>query len=696
MDSEHINYHKRLNKFSIKKFRLRDLMNTKIEEILDNQNTRFGKVGLRNLGNTCFMASAIQCLSHCEDLTKFFLLKYYENDINANSPFGSGGHIANAYYQLISNLWNSNLEYLSPSELRHVLVKIVKKFQGFGQQDSHELLTYLLDSLHEDMNRNQTKPYIEMKEKMAEETDSEASKRWWTNHLKRENSIIVDLFQGQFKGTINCPKCDKISITYDPFMYLGLPIPSNQNKITMKYFPNILREFEYKYYEIDIPLSGNSSIKTQDIKIHLNQKFSRKFNNFNSNKMDLSRILRWFDLVVLTNEKMFKRVLKDDEEIAKVIENEGEIIAYERYPNREHFNERHDSVLYLNPINLKEESSMVFFNKTKTNNLYYPIALTVNRKENIKDLYFEIFKIYRKIIKDRQKTDINLALENLSIGKFDYLNKEFEIFFKQSKYNKVDLESPEVPFDLYFMNNIPEPTGFFSSKQICEFCDNKKCEFCRVCDSLDWNQSINNIFKRLKIERTICLLINFKDFQRNKFFNGEIFPFNVDEISKKPIILKSNMVNIYDCFNLFRSEEKLENENSWYCSNCKEHQEATKKMEIYKAPNILIIQLKRFKIKSTNAIMGMLKNGKNESKIDYPINGLDLKNYVVGDDNSHIYDLIGISQHFGNLSSGHYTALCKNLNKWYEFDDESVSHCPENKVVNSSAYLLFYRKRVDN
>ena len=208
---------------------------------------------------------------------------------------------------------------------------------------------------------------------------------------------------------------------------------------------------------------------------------------------------------------------------------------------------------------------------------------------------------------------------------------------------------------------------------------------------------INNIFKKLKIERTICLFINFKEFNRNKFFNGEIFPFDIDEILKKPLILKSNLVNIYDCFNLFRSEEKLENENAWYCSNCKEHQEATKKMEIYKAPDILIIQLKRFKIKSTNSIMGMLKNGKNESKVEYPINGLDITNYVVGgDDSSQIYDLIAISQHFGSLSSGHYTALCKNQNKFYEFDDECVNFCPDNKVVNNSAYLLFYRKRIDN
>lgn len=663
-----------------------------MEDILDTSNSRLGKVGLRNLGNTCFMNSALQCLSHCEELTKFFLLKYYENDINSRSNYGSGGQIASSYYDLIYNLWNCNSDFLSPGEFRHMLIKIVKKFQGFSQQDSHEYLTYLLDSLHEDMNRNLSKPYIEMKEKEANESDSEASKRWWENHLKRENSIIVDLFHGQYKSTIMCPQCSKISITYDPFMYLGLPIPANQNKIYLKYFPNIFKEQEYKYHEFEFPLSSHKSITTKDIKHYVHHK------NITNNIQitDYPTYLRLYDVVALSKEKLFKRVLKEDEEILSVIEKEGEIIVYEKFFNAKQLDNKNFFTFYINPIFFKEESSLIFFNKTTRNSLYYPLLLTMNKENKIKNIYFEIFKILRSSLKDIRNTDINKFYECKANNQLDYLNKEFDLFFKVEKYEKIDFEDVNIPFDLYFLNNIPEPTGFFSSKISCEFCEEKNCEFCKLTNSFDSNQNISIIASRIKTQRPICILVNIRNPQKCRFFNNDIFPFNLEEVSNKSLIHKSSRITLNDCLNLFRSEEKLEKENSWYCSNCKKHQEATKTMDIYRAPNILIIQLKRFRIKSTNSIIGMIRNGKNDTTVYYPLEGLNLKDYIVGDESDTIYDLFAISQHFGGMSSGHYTALCKNNNIWYDFDDESVSQYDEKSVVNSAAYLLFYRKRQPN
>lgn len=641
------------------------------------------------------MNSALQCLSHCEDLTKFFLLKYHTNDINLHSKFSSNGHIANSYYDLIHNLWNSNCEYLSPGDFRHMLIKIVKKFQGFSQQDSHELLTYLLDSLHEDMNRNVTKPYIEMKEKEDNESDSDASKRWWANHLKRENSIIVDLFHGQYKSTIMCPECNKISLTYDPFMYLGLPIPSNQNKFYLKFFPNISKDYEYKYYEIEVPFASNKNLLGKDIKQLIHTKHGER--DKNRVVLDYPNFLRYYETAVLTPEKLFKRLMKDDEEVLNIVEKEGEIIVYEKFSSLEQFKNSENSFsFYINPIIFKEESSMLFFNKTTRNNLFYPLLITFNSNHLIKDIFFEIFKIFRKVLKDERNTDMNKFYNALKNSISEYMKKEFDIYFKPEKYNNINFSDDIVPFDLFFLNTIPEPSGFFSSKSSCEFCEEKKCENCRILQIFDLNQTIINISKRIKIARPICLLVKFKTMQKAKFFNDEIFPFNLDDLSSKALISKSSHITLYDCLNLFRTEERLEKDNAWYCSKCNKHQEATKKMEIYKAPNILIIQLKRFRIRTNSTIMGIIRNGKNESIVSYPLEGLEFKDFIVGEDKDAVYDLFAISQHFGSLSSGHYTALCRNRKKWYEFDDESVNLVDEKNVVCSSAYLLFYRKRQKN
>ena len=123
-------------------------------------------------------------------------------------------------------------------------------------------------------------------------------------------------------------------------------------------------------------------------------------------------------------------------------------------------------------------------------------------------------------------------------------------------------------------------------------------------------------------------------------------------------------------------------------------------MDIYKLPNILIVQLKRFsKDGETNryGMRTMISSSKNSDVISFPIKGLDMNKYVldpkVGENN--IYDLYAVSNHMGSLYGGHYTAHCRNsLNgQWYEFNDSSVSKSSEKHLVCSSAYVLFYRRR---
>jgi ubiquitin C-terminal hydrolase len=96
-------------------------------------------------------------------------------------------------------------------------------------------------------------------------------------------------------------------------------------------------------------------------------------------------------------------------------------------------------------------------------------------------------------------------------------------------------------------------------------------------------------------------------------------------------------------------------------------------MEIYKCPEILIIHLKRF----SHQRQTFFSSRKLGDLIDFPIEGLDLGDYVVSqeDKSRSKYDLYAVSNHYGSLNGGHYTAYCKNpINKrWYEFADSEVS-----------------------
>lgn len=57
------------------------------------------------------------------------------------------------------------------------------------------------------------------------------AKEAWENHRLRNDSIIVDIFHGLFKSTLVCPKCSKVSVTFDPFCYLTLPLPLRRDRL---------------------------------------------------------------------------------------------------------------------------------------------------------------------------------------------------------------------------------------------------------------------------------------------------------------------------------------------------------------------------------------------------------------------------------------------------------------------------------
>ena len=104
------------------------------------------------------------------------------------------------------------------------------------------MLSFLLETLHEDLNDVTKKPYVEHKDSDGRK-DEEVSKEYWEGFLRREKSIFIDLFYGQLKSRVQCTICNKISISFDPFNMLSVPIPINKDvKIAIKYFPLSLSE----------------------------------------------------------------------------------------------------------------------------------------------------------------------------------------------------------------------------------------------------------------------------------------------------------------------------------------------------------------------------------------------------------------------------------------------------------------------
>jgi ubiquitin carboxyl-terminal hydrolase 8 len=145
---------------------------------------------------------------------------------------------------------------------------------------------------------------------------------------------------------------------------------------------------------------------------------------------------------------------------------------------------------------------------------------------------------------------------------------------------------------------------------------------------------------------------------------------------------------LIDCFEHYVNGETLEGENAWYNDVTKEKQNVQKKIVYWSLPTILTIDIKRFNH----------KNQKNQIMVDFPLENLDLSNYVVGyKKNSYVYDLYGICNHSGGVHGGHYTAYVKNANgKWFHFNDTNVTEIANvTDLITTKAYCLFYRKKTN-
>ncbi|KAG1684339.1 Ubiquitin carboxyl-terminal hydrolase 32 [Nymphon striatum] len=183
-----------------------------------------GLTGLNNLGNTCFMNAAVQCVSNTAPLTMYFNANKHLYELNRQNPLGMKGHIAKRYGDLVQDLWSATMKTIAPLKLRWTIGKCAPRFNGFQQHDCQELLAFLLDGLHEDLNRVHVKPYTELKDSNGR-PDVIVAQEAWENHILRNKSIIVDLFHGQLKSKVTCKVCGHTSVRFDPFNYLSLPLP---------------------------------------------------------------------------------------------------------------------------------------------------------------------------------------------------------------------------------------------------------------------------------------------------------------------------------------------------------------------------------------------------------------------------------------------------------------------------------------
>ena len=185
----------------------------------------FPLVGLKNIGSTCYMNATLQCLLHVNELITYFIEEYSKDQqqlAKINNGVASGGDISRAFYNLLCGVINTNYtnNLFAPVEFKKTLGMYNPQFKKFEANDSKDLILYLLQTMHEELNYyGNVNKYLKYTPNQYNIYDT--YNYFITNYNTNNFSKISLLFYGTYKNTTTCLKCKKELYNFQKFEFIS-------------------------------------------------------------------------------------------------------------------------------------------------------------------------------------------------------------------------------------------------------------------------------------------------------------------------------------------------------------------------------------------------------------------------------------------------------------------------------------------
>jgi ubiquitin C-terminal hydrolase len=206
-------------------------------------------LGLTNLGNTCYLSSAFQCLLSLPFFSHYFLSGLWEADLNVEAKDGTGGTLAAAFALTVQEAWGitaaegERTAVMTPKRLKAYLAYSAHQYRGKDQHDANEALDHILTLLSEDLNRvHGPKPFKQAPDSDGR-PDAEVAEEYFVHQIfGRDKSFITAMMTGQFKSSLVCENCGHSNVVFDPFrpLQVTLPEPISRAFTVMVVFANSL------------------------------------------------------------------------------------------------------------------------------------------------------------------------------------------------------------------------------------------------------------------------------------------------------------------------------------------------------------------------------------------------------------------------------------------------------------------------
>ncbi|XP_012512836.1 PREDICTED: ubiquitin carboxyl-terminal hydrolase 16 isoform X2 [Propithecus coquereli] len=638
-----------------------------------NSTSQISVKGLSNLGNTCFFNAVMQNLSQTPVLRELLkevkmsgtIVKIEPPDLALTEPLEINleppGPLTLAMNQFLNEMQETKKGIVTPKELFSQVCKKAVRFKGYQQQDSQELLRYLLDGMRAEEHQRVSKGILKAFGNSTEKLDEELKNKVKDYEKKKSIPSFVDrIFGGELTSTIMCDECRTVSLVHESFLDLSLPVLDDQ--------------------------SGKKSINDKNLK----KTMKDEDKDSEEEKDNDSYIKERNDMPSGTSKHLQKKAKKQAKKQAK---------------NQRRQQKIQGKVLHLNDIctidhpednECEAEMSLQGEVDIKANHISQEEVThkeyCVNQKDlNGQEKMIESVTDNQKSIEEVDMKNVNMDndLEVLASSPTECTRNLNGAYLKEESNGEVDISSG---FKNLNLNAVLHP-------------DEINIEI--LNDSHSPGTKVYEVVNE-DPETAFCTLANRE-------------AFNTDDCSIQHCLYQFTRNEKLRDANKLLCEVCTRRQYNGPKANIKGERKhvytnAKKQMLISLAPPVLTLHLKRFQQAGFN-LRKVNKHIKFPEILDLaPFCTLKCKN-VVEENTRVLYSLYGVVEHSGTMRSGHYTAYAKartannhlsNLvlhgdipqdfemestkGQWFHISDTHVQAVPATKVLNSQAYLLFYER----
>lgn len=625
--------------------------------------------GLSNLGNTCFFNAVIQNLSQTQ-LLRQTLNKATGEKISLNiNPVASSslepisvrldqpGSLTLAMCQLLNEIQESKKGVVTPRELFTQVCKKAARFKGFQQQDSQELLRYLLDGMRAEEIKRISSGVMEALKESRKSTDGEQLKTLVKEYEKNgfPKNFVDHVFGGEMTSTIMCQQCKTVSVVTEMFLDLSLPVSDEayRKKNQKKSFQSTS----------DSSQGGRSSPAltngNDDIPSTTGSKYQQKKAKKQAKKQAKHQ---------KRQQKLEGRVTLDSLTSASQTESEQTDHTSNAMDEENADNETHKETTNKNPDQISASEQDQKNPDTVQNE---------NEKEDDEDSVI----------------DCDSSATSSASNRFTVLSEEQHSVIDDDKTSDIDQEAEEDTQLASEMGKVTLDDAFIedSEEQVMETNEEDEPEESKeyTVVNQDPELAFQTLAARTAPEKQECSV------------QSCLFQFTEVET-----LTQNNSLLCVTCTKRQLSKDAGSKKNIYT--------DALKQMLISSPPPVLTLHLKRFQ-QNGYSICKVNRHVHFPFILDLaPFCGVKCKNVADGD-TQILYSLYGVVEHSGTMRSGHYTAYVKvrpecsktssnglaaqgdaepPRGSWFHISDTSVQPVSESKVQGCQAYLLFYERLV--